>query len=392
MNFSADNRYWCRKAIDDRYLERNKKQLRGLRENTVVYDWWYDGGNEAGMRFFEENGFTCIPATSTHGCMTASLNLGQQINQHALIKDAARCGAAGLLVTDWLNAFGYHAEQMYFNFASGLAMAWSGCDDRFIQERSREAFEKDYALLRYGTEGEALLRYLHASGDSGSPLLALFPPTKRGVYLRKQLFFQTNPLQFFIDMNREFGDDAIRAYEEQAAALERLWEEVVRETPDDGYLYALKLPVILHRVLSRRLKGTNEFYSHYCWAAEWQYTDTSAFAEALEAGATCLRALTSDLDEAVTFARYMYKRVGIEKGSVIRLQITGKNLATLIRFVEGLKDGHRPLPQITTVSRMLFGTASADWWLGRGYDWYDEKRAFVRVETDAGAECMYIDF
>lgn len=366
------------------FLEDNLRRFDSLKKDTIIYDWQYVGGSEKSIRFFSQKGFTVISASSVHGCMTSLPTFDQQENIRKLFKDTIRYHLYGGLVTDWINGIGYHAEQSYFNFGAGALMLWSGTDDKqFICGVSREKFERDYLFVRYGTENPALLEYFHLAGDLRGEILRLFAPTRKGVALRKALFYTDNPLWCYVRYITDL-DGRLDEYVRLADKLRKLYNRAAKTCHDDGWFYALKIATVVHSYLSRAMATLDTFYKEYVEAAKEQYADKADFAVHLDRCADILKELTSVYSEPVRFADWMSEKLGLEESSACRVRATRRNLYRLIRYMRRLKEDYRPLPTLRRISDSLFDTDRDTWWRMRDFEWIREKGEFKKYDVDLG--------
>lgn len=381
LALSGENRY-DGALCDGKYLESNLKMFESLKKDTLIYDWWYVGASEKSIKFFTEKGFDVISSASTHGCMTSLPSLDQTMNIRALFIDAVKYGTAGGLVCDWIYGFGYHGEQAYFNLAAGACMLWSGTGaDCFTRTCTREKFEEDYLFVRYGTEDRALLDYYHAAGDINGKLLSKFPANKKGVALRKVLFYTDNPMWCYVKYIHDL-DGKLDEYADDVAKLRRLYYAAAHSCRDDGYFYAVKVAAVVHTYILRAVRTFDAFYAEYDAAAKAQYTDKEQFAAHLDKCAGILASLRSAYTEPIKFAAWMHRNLGNEESSIWRVRATRKNLGKLIRFVRHLKDGHRPLPAVIRLSESLFDTDHDTWWKMRDYEWIQESGEFRKYDVD----------
>lgn len=386
LALSEENRYDGYREKE--HLEENLRLLNALKEGTLIYDWWYVGESEKSIRFFAERGFHVISCSSIHGCMTSFPSFDQQSNIQKLFKDAIRYKLEGGLVTDWIYGFGYHAEQTYFNLAAGAAMLWCGTDsENFVCGTSREKFWQDYAFVRYAAKDDSVLEYFHLAGDLHSPLLDLFGPDRKGVALRKAVFYTDNPLWCYIRYIFDL-EGKLEEYCTLADRLRVLYDKIRKTCRDDGWLFALKLPVVVHGYLSRAVRIIDDFYGHYDAAAKFQYADTERFVRELEQGAETLEKLDRLYSEPIRFVKKLHAMLGLEEDSVYRLQAMRRNAKKLVRYILRLKNGDRPLPTLRRLSDSLFDTDRDTWWKPREFEWINEKGEFRKYDVDL---CQYYE-
>lgn len=383
LSLSGENRY-DGKICEEKYLAKNMELFEQLRKDTIIYDWWYTGSSEKSIRFFAEKGFHVVSAASVHGCMTSIPSFDQQIHIRALFIDTLKYHLQGGLITDWINGFGYHAEQSYFNIAAGACMLWSGTDEEhFIVGSTREKFEADYLFVRYHTHNKALLQYFHLAGDIYGELLSLFPADRKGVSIRKTVYYTDNPLTVYIKNITDL-DGKLERYSNLVAQLRVLYESAEASCQDDGYFYALKIALVAHEYIVRAVSVYDCFYAYYDAAAKAQYDDENAFEKNLELCVKTLKTLKDVYEEPIRFATWAHEKLGLEESSVYRVEATRRNLLKLIRFIEKLKGNYRPLPALARISDSLFDTDRDVWWKMRDYEWIEESGEFRKYDVELG--------
>lgn len=383
LSLSEENRY-DGKLCDEKYLQKNLEMFDALRHGTLIYDWWYTGESEKSIRFFSEKKFNVVSSASVHGCMTSIPTFDQHINIRALFTDTLKYGLQGGMITDWINGFGYHAEQAYFNFAAGACMLWSGVEEEsFIKGVSREKFENDYLFVRYETTDTSLLQYFHEAGDIYGELLSMFPPDRKGVSIRKSVFYTDNPLTVYIKNITDL-DGKLAEYSRLVKRICSLYEKAKKTCKDDGYFYALKIAAVAHQYILSATTGFDAFYQNYDKAAKAQYQDQELFENYLDDCVETLKNLKGIYSEPIRFATWMHEKLGLEESSVYRLKGARKNLQKLIRFITGLKENYRPLPALIRISESLFNTDKDVWWRPREYEWIEEKGEFKKYDVELG--------
>ena len=387
--FQPGSKFWVDKEIETKFFEQNKKLFDHIRDNTIIYDWWYEGGSPESIAFLKENRLQFVSCSSTNGCYTAGITLSQQKSQRSLYKDALSSGAYGILTCDWMNYIGYHAELGGLNLASGALFSWSGTD-RFDTDESFERFRRIYALYRYGTE--AIVDYLHMTSDYNSELLALFPQKFRGNALRKSVFFSDNPLDIFMRFDVFFSDGKLAAYKRAIDKLEKLWDKASSET-DDPWFYLQKMPLLVHQQIYRRYVAFDAFYREYDKAANMQFDDTAGFRRAIGRCKRILKAhRDNDYAEIIDYAEEICNKLGMDYASVLRLKKTRDNLNKLIRFLTHMTQSDRSLPYVGMLSSYLFTRIESPFWYPRSYEWAKEQPPFVSYEVDDRSLAMCYDF
>ena len=383
LALSGENRY-DGKLCEEKYLQKNLEMFDELRHGTLIYDWWYTGESEKSIRFFTEKGFNVISAASVHGCTTSIPTFDQHLNIHALFVDTIAYKAQGGMITDWINGFGYHAEQSYFNIAAGACMLWSGADKQhFLTNSSREKFEKEYLCVRYETTDTALLEYFHKAGDIYGEILSMFPPDRKGVSIRKSVFYTDNPLSVYVKNITDL-EGKLPRYQQLVENICRLYEKAKQNCKDDGYFYSLKIAAVAHTYILRATMGFDEFYRAYDLAAKAQYQNQEEFEKLLDACVASLQKLKGIYNEPIRFATWSHERLGLEASSIYRLKGARKNLQKLIRFIIRLKENYRPLPSVIRLSEILFNTERDVWWRPRDYEWIEEKGEFRKYDIELG--------
>lgn len=357
-----------------------------LRDNTIIYDWSYDGPAKESIDSFAKNGFSVICSTSVHGCSTATPWLGQSKNQYDYFKDGFQPGVIGGLATDWIYGLGYHGEEMGALYASAEAMMWQGTADGFAAGTSRETFEKAAALQYYGA-GPALAEVWHQAGDPDKGVLRFFPGTKNGSYLRKIAYLSDNPILFYCKYST-FLRGKEEEFHKEVEKLGNLWEQARASAgPEEkDWIGFSGCSAVMFRYLLGKYELADKFHELYRQAAQMQYENPSEFAELLEKAAAVLESAQSVVEEPAEFLNACVQKLGLESGSVRRLENTRRNLQLLADFTRSLKDNRRPLPSMQNISQWLFERTGTGFWNPRSDEWYREPERFCQPETDMGAE------
>lgn len=357
-----------------------------LRDNTIIYDWSYDGPAKESIDSFAKNGFSVICSTSVHGCSTATPWLGQIKNQYDYFKDGFQPGVIGGLATDWIYGLGYHGEEMGALYASAEAMMWQGVADEFAAGTSREHFEIAAALQYYGA-GPALAAVWHQAGDPDKGVLQFFPGQKNGSYLRKIAYLSDNPILFYCKYSTFLrGKEA--EFHKEVEKLGNLWQEArTSANPQEkDWIDFSGCSAVLFRYLLGKYELADQYHTLYRQASQAQYENPAEFADLLEKAAAILESAQSVVEEPKEFLNACVQKLGLESGSVRRLENTRRNLQLLADFTRSLKDSHRPLPSMQNISQWLFERTGTAFWNPRSDEWYREPERFCEPETDLGTE------
>ena len=388
--FQPGSVFWANKDTEPQFAEQNKKLLDRLRGNTIIYDWWYEGGSPDSIHFLQENNLQFIVCSSTNSCYTNGVTLSQQKSQRSLYREGLRCGACGILTCDWMNFMGSHAEMAVMNLASGALFSWSGVD-RFDSDEEFEKFRRTYAKIRF--HSDAIVDMLHLTGDYNSELLRLFPQKFKGNTLRKAVFFNDDPLDVFLRFDVFFQNGGLQRYRAALEKAEGYWKRTAEEGTDDGWLYFQKLPVLVLRHIYARYTSIEKFYEAYDEAAQAQFEDERRFCRALgRAGKILKEHRDSDFAEITAFAEDCHRRLGLDYASVLRLKKTQANLTKLMRYLSCLKKSKRLLPAMSMLSAFLFDRPKSPFWLPRSNEWAYEPSPFTAYETDDHTLTMCYDF
>lgn len=358
-----------------------------LKENTIIYNWSYDGPAEAALKALSENGFTVYCCTSTHNCSVGAAWPGQHKNQQVYFKDAMKLkGCEGGVVTDWINGYSLHAEMSGFNYASAAALMWQGADDEFAEGSSHNEFEEAYFFNRYGRGGEAMREYIHLAGDGKGELLSMFPEGKSGSYLRKAAYLSINPIYPYFHYYSCLQNGNLDKYRECVEKLEKLFKEATADMQEDEWVAFHGYGVIMHRYLLERFTSIHALNIKYREAAELQYKDNNAFKKAISDCAAILTDVGDIFTVPKEFVAKCHTVLGLDAGSELRVEQTRKNYELLAKFIKNLADNHRPLPSLLNISAWLFSPPTTGFWEPRNDEWYAEKEAFRRVDIDSKGE------
>lgn len=357
-----------------------------LRDSTIIYDWSYDGPAKESIDSFAQNGFEVICSTSVHGCSTATPWLGQIKNQYDYFKDGFQPGVLGGLATDWVYGLGYHGEEMGALYAAAEAMMWQGTADGFAAGTSREQFEKVAALQYYGA-GPALAAVWHQAGDPDKGVLQFFPGQKNGSYLRKIAYLSDNPLLFYCKYS-PYLRGREEEFHKEVEELGKLWTEAKNSVrPEEAeWIGFCGCSAVLLRYLEGKYFLADRFHSLYRKAAQAQYENPEEFSSLLEQAAASLESWGTLTDEPAAFLKACAEKLGLETGSIRRLENMRRNLEKLAAFTRSLRDSRRPLPSIQNISLWLFERTGTGFWNPRSDEWYRETEEFCQPETDMGAE------
>jgi hypothetical protein len=235
------------------------------------------------------------------------------------------------------------------------------------------------------------LQYFHEAGDLYGELLSMFPPDRKGVSVRKSVFYTDNPLTVYIKNITDL-DGKLEEYGRLVERICALYAKAKKACKDDGYFYALKIASVAHTYILKTVTIFDEFYNYYDRAAKAQYTDEKAFTESLDRCADILKRANGAYREPIRFAEWAHEKLGLEESSVYRLKGAKKNLAKLIRFILHLKDNHRPLPALARISDSLFNTDRDVWWKMRDYEWIEETGEFRKYDVELGFYYEILDW
>ena len=382
VSLSGENRY-DGNIEDAKFKQSNDYLLAQLRDNTIVFDWWYVGASEVSQQFFADNGFDVVACTSTHACMMHFASPQQQINMWKLFRGACKRNFYGGMITDWINMYGYHCEQTLFNQAAGLSMLWRGCDDNFIDGITREEFETAYMAAEYGEGGAAMREYMHLSGDLYGDLLKIFSAKNKGVALRKVFFYEDNPLLFRI----KYSVDLENRYDEYVGVVKRLaslWDEIKEKTNDDGYLEALHMPALLHQYLAAEYAIVDRVQKVYHEAAALQLKDKEGFCEKLTECSEIINELLGKSAPLYDFVIWLETYCGNHDLSDLRIKGREENVKKLSRYFLYLRNDKRLLPTLKLISDELFHTPATHWWQEHIFETAEQDGEFRVYDIDRG--------
>lgn len=358
-----------------------------LKNNTIIYDWSYDGPSSKCMKKLEENNFQFICCTSTHNCSVGAPWPGQYINQRDYFQDACNLShCLGGVVTDWINGYSLHAEQNGLNYASAAALMWEGAGQEFSLRCSHDTFESAYFLNRYGDSATEMREYTYLAGSGKGRLLSLFPEAKNGSYLRKIAYLNVDPLYPYLHYFNCLQNGGLEQYAMCVNRLEELYSTVAKNHSNDPWIYYHQSGLVLHKYLLHKFSLIHMLYPHYSKAASLQYHDQEAFKTELLLCAHILRNTNDFFSEPLTFLTECHRALGIENGSIWRIEKTKENVRLLADYMENLSDSHRPLPSLINISNWLFTPPSTLFWEPRDDEWHNENEGFCRFEIDGKYE------
>ena len=378
LMLTDDSPFWEGKDLELSFRAAAIERLKKLKDRIVIFDWWYVGVNKASVDFFLSLGLKVVACTSSNGCYASAVNFNQFYNSKILCDYAAERNCDGVMMCDWINYLGDHAEQQYPFYALLARLGWSGptaaVDDGFFDAVS---------LQLYGIKDKKLEGFWRFCGKFESPLLSFFPDSERGLALRKYVFHTDNPLAFYLCSRHYLGSNA-ENYAKAVKECKKKADELRKEFGDDPYAEFALLPCLIHETLYDSFSVIDAAQTEYARAAQMQYRDEKSFAESLNKCADKLKELDGVYENTVKYAEAEYKLLGNDGPACVRLAALGKNLGKLVRFIRGLQDGHRPLPSFKNISDNLFSMPQCSEWNIRELDWAAEKAEFRAYSVDNG--------
>lgn len=345
--------------------------LSALKENTVIFDWSYNGSTPDTLSYFAQNGFTVVAASSCNSCYASAVWMDQAKNIRALFADAQRLNLMGGLTCDWINMLCNHTEQYMVLFAASAEFLWSGCDGQIASIARR------FGLQKYGIQDDSLETWFALTGDARSRLLSRFEPRKNGSYLRHCVYYTDNPLFFWMhnchDMDSWFSDYESAVEEVINYYSDRLLPALKKS--DNPYaLRVFEAPLRIHVFLRAEYRMAQSMYAAYDRAAGYQYENNDAFVQEMEACSLLAEGFIPEIDQALEYAQYCFQTFGSEYGSVLRLQKAKENCSLLAGYLRHMaKANDRPLPAFSLLNEMLFERPESVFWVNRTNDFiYDE--------------------
>ena len=353
-----------------------------LLDHTVIFDWAYDNANTEAINLLSELGADLILSTSVHGCSVAAPWLGQCKNQYDYFRDGAGKTIRGGLATDWIYVHGYHGAQMGALYAAAEALMWQGTDEIFARGTTAEETFLAYARQTYGIDRPMVDYWNLAGGGQGEILRDMMPNGGNGSVLRRYAYLDVTPLGFFIHYAHLLQGEKFASFRAAVERLGTMWTYIETHARHTVDLPFAEGPAILYRYLANKFAWSEELYDAYDRAARIQYTDPDEFRKILHEAAARLREYLPVFAEPLAFLEKMHEELGLEKGSIFRVQTTRENLKTLADFIEHLTDSHRPLPAFSNMNEWLFEHPKTFLWTARSDEWYNEAEPFTRIESD----------
>lgn len=381
LMLSGDSPFWQGRDCEPQFRTAAVERLRALKDRVVVFDWWYVGVNKASIDFFRGLGLQVVACTSTNGCYVSAVHLKQLQNARNLSEYAIEKGCAGVMMCDWINYLGDHAEQQYVFYAAEACFGWSGVGTPCSPET--DGFYAALGENVYHADGGALREFWEYAGNFDSELLSFFSEKERGLALRKYVFHTDNPLAFYLRMKHCFAGGKLQKYE---IAVKKLADcaSALRKTQDD-YTDFLLSSVLIHETLLKSFVAVESAEKEYASAAEKQYRDREGFCESLCACTEKLKALKEIYADVARYVEKEYRFLGNDGATRVRIDALQTNVEKLIEFVRDLKDGHRPLPSFQNISENLFAIQRCSEWNVREIDWAYEKTPYASYCVDNGA-------
>ena len=372
---------WRKQECEPEKFDQDMEILNELRDNVIFYDWFYNGASRLTQEFFHKHNLQFIACSSTFTCYMTSPALGQAYAEHALYSSAEELGAIGMLTTDWINQIGLHAELAWFPFSSALALNWCGCGKNFCKNCDLDEFLQAFSFQAYGVKDNTLVDYLRYAGDFESELVSAFPPTLRGLAIRKMVLSTTNPLTFSMLYSPYLKGENFEKYKRRVERLETLFTKI-DVSKQDKYFFINKIALICHKTLVKRYEKIDLAWVEYDNAAKAQPHDKKAFKQCLKNAAKLIRSHKNDLADAIAFAKQCTAVFGLEPSPILRLAKMEKNIDRLADFILSLQDGHRLLPTFNRISKFLFSTPENSYWENGSYDWMFEKVIYRCFDED----------
>ncbi len=362
------------KTEADRVIER-------LKENTVIFDWCYDGTSQDTLRFFTEKGFTVVASSATNSCYAGTVWYDQRVSQFLFFADAVRHHVFGGLITDWINMLCNHAAQYELLFATGAQYLWSGTR----KEDKTDRIDRRFSFQKYGIDSDVLTNWWAMTGDPGCDVLRPFTGEKNGSYLRHCVYYTDNPLFFWIANGKLLS----RCFDEYSDAVDRLGsyyhdilEPELRKSTDPYAVTVFRAPLIIHRQLQANYRIISALYEVYDRAALLQFSDRKGFYDALDECAALLDSFIPLLQPAAEYAETMHRIFGTEKASGVRVRRMQENTKFLADYILHFKNTKNPLPSLPLVHTMVMERAEAVFWIDRAHDFIGDTE-FVRYAVTA---------
>lgn len=360
------------------------ERLKALKDRIVIFDWWYSGVNKASIDFFRGLGLQVVACTASNGCDVSSVNLGQLQNARLLCEYALQNDCAGIMMCDWINYLGNHAEQQYVFYAAAACFGWSGVDASYTPDS--DDFYVALGENLYDMDGRKLKDFWQYAGCYDSELLSFYPEKERGLALRKYVFQTDNPLIFYLNMKNRFAGETLRKYGFAVKKLGTYASALSKKHEQNDYIDFVLLSVLLHETLLETFITVEAAEKEYRLAAEKQYCDTDkkVFYESLYACAEKLKDLKSIYANISRYIEKEYELLGNDGAARVRIVALLGNIDKLVAFITDLQDGHRPLPSFKNISENLFAAQRCSEWNGRETDWANENARYVSYCVDDG--------
>lgn len=342
-----------------------------LRDNTVIFDWCYDGSSPDTLRYFKEKSFTVVASSATNSCYASTVWYDQRVSQYLFFRDAIKYNAYGGMVADWINMLCNHTEQYELLFATGAQYLWRGTRT----EDKTDSIDRRFSLQKYGIASDALTKWWTMTGDPQCDVLRPFAGEKNGSYLRHCVYYSDNPLFFWI-MNDKLLFNCFAEYSAAVDRLENYYSEVLEpELKKSGDLYAaivFRAPLIIHKQLQANYRIISELYTVYDVAALLQFSDRDGFCSAIDECIVLLDSFIPLLRPAAEYADTMHKVFGIEKASACRIRRMQENTKFLADYILHFKYANIPLPALSLVNNMVMERAAATFWIDRAHDFIND--------------------
>ena len=391
--FLEDSPFWTGWDLEREHDEHNKNMFYQMKDNLVMYDWWYYGSNKKSAEFFRSLGLNVVNGASSNGWCCRLFDLNQIRKVNAMVESTVETNAQGVLCTEWSpNAF-FSTDCAQFVHACMADYAWNYQKESDLTAQIEDIVYRASAVLYGESVAPAITEYMLAVGVSNSPVANIMPVKASGVRIRRGLTLNNQPVRYWIAIREFMTKEMLEKMRVEVDKVKSISDRV--QSLIDGNCaskFSLSLPARIYDWFIRYVDIMDEFYLYYHESAVNQFVNEEKFTQNIDKCVLTLKALFDLYGEIKNLADMQFKLFGSDKSMIIRMNVMNKNIDKLIRYVEHFKWHHYAMPTILNLSLNLFSMQESIESIGRDVFWEDEVDDFVSTYIDLpNAKSAYLE-